>query len=340
VNDCALRDALARLSAGEDLTADQAAAAVGVVVAGRATDAALAALLTAWRIKGETAAELAGAVRAVHAQMTPFARSGAPVVDTCGTGGDGAQTVNVSTGAAILVAACGVRVAKHGNRSASGNSGSADVLAELGVAIDVEISVLTRCLDQLGIAFLFAPRFHPALRHAAQARKALPFPTVFNLIGPLANPALPDYQLIGVASERAARLVAHARAALGTRRAAVVIGNDGLDEVTLSGPTRVCWVEDGIVRELTWMPEDFGLPRTDLSSLRVKGPAESAERLCEVLRGKTGPLRDVLLANAAAALYVAGCVESLRDGVERAGAAIDSGAAGELLERWAVLSGA
>ena len=256
------------------------------------------------------------------------------VLDTCGTGGDGANTVNISTASALVVAACGVPVAKHGNRSASGNSGSAEVLAELGVAVEADPAVLRRCLTELGITFLFAPRFHPALRFAAPVRRQLPFRTLFNLIGPLANPTRPAFQLIGVPDDRPAELMASALARLGVTRAAVVTGSDGIDEVSLDGPTRVRWVEGGTVTIRTWHPEEFGLPTVRPPSLRVSGPVETASRLRAVFTGSKGPDRDTVLANAAAALLVAGRVEGLAEGVALASRAIDEGRAAILLERW------
>jgi anthranilate phosphoribosyltransferase len=335
-----LIEALKRLGGGHGLTSAETAAAVGVIMAGEATEPAIAAFLTALRIKGETADELAGAVEAVRARMAPWdaTRPPRPLLDTCGTGGDGANTVNVSTATALVVAACGVPVAKHGNRSASGNSGSAEVLTELGVTIETSPEVLHRSLADLGLVFFFAPSFHPALRFAAPVRRQLPFRTLFNLVGPLANPARPEYQLIGVAGERQADLVAEALLRLGTLRAAVVTGSDGLDEVTLAGPTLVRWVESGRIARTTWESADFGLPRVPARALRISGPAESAARIRDLLGGEPGPVRDFVLANSAAALRVAGAIETLPEGVDRAVQAIDSGAAGRLLERWRQLT--
>ncbi len=336
-----LAEALGRLGNGHPLGEAGAFDAVSAIMDGGVPEAALAAFLTALRVRGESADDLAGAVRAVRERMTPLDREpGAPpVTDTCGTGGDGAHTVNVSTAAALVAAACGVPVAKHGNRSASGNSGSAEVLTELGVAVEAEAPALRRCLDELGITFLFAPRFHPALRHAGPVRRQLPFRTLFNLVGPLANPARPEFQLVGAPGAAAAVLLAESLARLGTTtRAAVVTGGDGLDEVTLDGPTHVLLVEGPEITPLTWQPADFGLPTTHAADLRVHGPAESAQRLRLLLAGEPGAVRQVVLANTAAALWVAGRAESLADGVTRAAEAIDSGAAASLLRRWAYLS--
>jgi anthranilate phosphoribosyltransferase len=332
--------AVERLGSGHDLSASETADAVATIMEGEASEAVIAAFLTALRIKGETADELAGAVEAVRARATGWDRDDSLplLLDTCGTGGDGANTVNVSTATAIVVAACGVPVAKHGNRSASGNSGSAEVLAELGVAIEAEPDALRRCLRELGITFLFAPRFHPALRFAAPVRRQLPFRTLFNLVGPLANPARPAFQLVGVAADLQAELMAQALLRLGIERAAVVTGSDGLDEVTLDGPTHVRWIEKGRVWNESWSPSAFGLERVRADELRVSGPAESAARLRAMFAGEVGPVRATVQANSAAALLVAGRVESLAEGTQRAAEALDSGASARLLDRWRRLS--
>jgi anthranilate phosphoribosyltransferase len=335
-----LVEALGVLGLGKGLTEGQARLAVDAIMAGDAPEALVGAFLAALRVKGESAEELAGAVGAVLDRMAGLGPvDGLPLtLDTCGTGGDGANTINVSTASAVVVAACGVPVAKHGNRSASGNSGSAEVLAELGVDIEAPPEALRRCLVEVGITFLYAPRFHPALRFAAPVRKQLPFRTLFNMIGPLANPARPAYQLIGVPDPRQADLMAAAVARLGIVRAAVVTGHHRLDEVGLDGPTRVCWVESGEVDVRLWMPDEFGLAPVRAEDLRVSGPVESAGRLRGLFDGRPGPDRDIVLANAAAALLVAGKVEALAEGVRMAARAIDSGGAAGLLERWARMS--
>jgi anthranilate phosphoribosyltransferase len=334
-----MTDAIRALVAGRDLDADETEAAIDAILAGEASDASTSAFLTALKVKGETADELVGAVRAVRARVSAAGLivPASGLLDTCGTGGDMANTVNVSTAAAIVVAACGVPVAKHGNRAASGNSGSAEVLDELGVAVDAEPAVLSRCLAELGIAFLFAPRFHPGLRSVAAVRRELPFRTLFNLVGPLANPARPGFQLLGVAGEAQARLVAGALARLGTTRAAVVTGHDGLDEVSLDGPTRVLLVERGEVSERRWLAADFGLGPAPVADLRVSGPADSAARISHLLAGEPGPVRETVLANAAAALWVAG-EPDLEAAVARAADAIDSGLAARLLMSWREMS--
>lgn len=331
--------ALQTLADGRDLSTEQAEAAIATLLEGHASEAAAAALLTALRVKRETPDELTGAVRAVRARMDDrglvVSRTG--LIDTCGTGGDGARTVNVSTASAIIVAASGVPVAKHGNRSASGNSGSAEVLAELGVQVEAEPEVLGLCLSRLGITFLFAPRFHPGLRALAAVRRQLPFRTLFNLLGPLANPARPQFQLVGVPGKAAAGLVAGALARLGTRRAAVVTSLDGLDEVSLGSVTHVRVVDDTEVSDHVWEPSDFGLGSVSASELEVSGPAESADRIARMLAGEPGPVRQTVLANAAAALWVA-TGDDLKECVTRASEAVDSGRAARLLEEWRLLS--
>ena len=336
----ALVEALAVIGSRGDLTEAQASAAVDAIMAGDAPEALVGAFLATLRLKGESAEELAGAVGAVRARMVGAeAFLGlAPTLDTCGTGGDGANTLNISTASAVVVAACGVPVAKHGNRSASGNSGSSEVLAELGVDIEAPPESLRRCLDELGITFLYAPRFHPALRHAAPIRRLLPFRTLFNMIGPLANPAGPAYQLIGVPDPDQADLMARAIARLGVTRAAVVTGHGGLDEVSLDGPTRVLWVEAGSVEPRAWRPVEFGLAAVSADELRVSGPIESASRIRALLDGQGGPDRDIVLANASASLLVAGRAASLLQGVAIAAEAIDAGRATTLLDRWARMS--
>ena len=341
-----LVDALRSLSAGFDLSIEQARRAILEVIEGRAGDVETSAFLTALSMKEVTSDELAGAVEAVRERMAPFevdAELG-PLLDTCGTGGDSAHSINVSTAAAIVIAACGVKVAKHGNRSSSGNSGSAEVLSELGIEIETSDDVLRRCLDTIGLAFFFAPRFHPGFKHAAEVRKRLPFRTLFNLIGPMANPARPSFQLLGVPDEARAELLAATLSRLGSiQRAAIVFGEDGLDEVTLSGPTQVFWLESvtsnaAEIRRFRWTPRDFGLPIVPKESLRVSGPAESAWRLNQLLLGVRGPDRDVVSANAAAGLLVSGRATDLREAVGIASKAIDSGEAFRLLNRWRTLT--
>jgi len=346
VADSALSHALVLLGQRLDLSSDLAQGAVTEIIDGHAEPAAIAAFLTALKLKGEIADELSGAVLAVRQRMTTLEIPTRlrPVLDTCGTGGDGANSVNISTAVAIVVAACGVRVAKHGNRSASGNSGSAEVLGELGVNIQPPHSTLVRCLEDVGITFLFAPAFHPALRHAAPVRKLLPFRTLFNLVGPLVNPARPEFQLLGTTDRDRSRMMARALVNLNEadgvpRKAYVVAGGSGLDEVSLEG-SNVVEVVDGANESPAefWEATDFGLPPSTRKELRVSGPAQSATMIREMLRGKPGPVRNVVLANAASALRLTGHASTLAEGVHKAAGPIDRGEALALLERWARVS--
>lgn len=331
-------NAIERLASGDSLSAEECRLAVGSILDGRTSEAATAAFLTALRVKGETGDELFGAVSAIRERMVAFDPGRAGCLDTCGTGGDGARTVNISTGAAVVVAACGVPVVKHGNRAASSRSGSSDVLNVLGVSIDAEPEVLRIGLEELGIAFLFAPRFHPGLRTVAAVRGQLPFRTIFNLVGPLCNPASPCFQLVGVPSESHARRMADALSkTTSIRRAVVARGSDGLDEVTLNGATDAFLIEDGQTTRLSWTAVDFGLPETSADALRVEGPAQSAEMLRRTFAGEDGPARRYILANAAAALWTVD-ETPLRQAVDRAAEAIESGRATELLERWGRLT--
>ncbi len=335
-----LLHAIQRLAAGESLAAADCQEAVAAILDNQVPEADTRAFLTALHKKGESADELLGTVRAIRQRMIAFdcGPNDGLLLDTCGTGGDGAETVNVSTGTAIVLAACGVRVAKHGNRAATGRSGSSDVLDRLGVVVEVEPELLRQCLAELGITFLVAPRFHPGLRGVAAVRRELPFRTIFNLVGPLCNPASPTHQLVGVPGEKQAVLMAEVLARTESiHRAVVVTGGDGLDEVTLDGPTHVRVIEHGTIRELVWSPEDFGLPRVHAGELRISGPEASAESLRAMFAGAPGPVRSIVLANAAAALWTidTGPLPAL---VDRAARAIDSQAAARLVDRWSKLT--
>jgi anthranilate phosphoribosyltransferase len=335
-----LSASIEKLESGRSLSSGECSSAVASLLDGSVDEAESAAFLTALARKGETPDELDGAIHAVRDRMIRWASPdvAGPLLDTCGTGGDCADTVNISTAAAIVVAACGTPVVKHGNKAASGASGSSDVLSALGVAIDPGPTVLERCLQELNIAFLFAPRFHPGLAQVAAVRRRLPFRTVFNLVGPLCNPAGPSHQLIGVPGEDRARLLASVLSRDGrVKRAVVVSGSDGLDEVTLEGPTSIRVVERGQVQESAWQPEDLGLPRQSVAAIKVGSPAESAARIRRTFAGERGPVRDYVLANSAAALWATGRC-SLREAVLEAARAVDSGAASRLLARWAELA--
>lgn len=327
------RDALISLRDGCDLSRGLAAWAIEEILAGRASPAQVGAFLMALSVKGETRDEIAGAAQALRARaLTLSAPPGA--VDCCGTGGDHAGTFNISTTVALVAAACGVPVAKHGNRAASSKSGAADVLEALGVRLDLPPGRLEILLRETGFCFLMAPRHHEAMKHVAAIRRDLGFRTLFNMIGPLANPAGVRRQLIGVAAESWLERMAGALASLGTERAWVVHGTDGLDEITLTGPTHVCIVEGQSVTRTTLTPEDFGLPRASLEDLRGGDAQSNARTLRAILEGQKGPRRDIVLANAAGVLAVAGQGDSLPDLVARAAQAVDSGRALRVLETY------
>ena len=328
---------LSKIAAGTSLDRDEAASAMRVVMSGEATPAQVGGLLMALRTKGETVEEIEGLADTMLGFANPVAPQ-VPVVDTCGTGGDRSGTFNISTVAALVVAGVGVPVAKHGNRAATSICGSADLLEALGVRIDLDATGVERCLAEAGIAFIFAPVFHPAMGHAGPVRRELRVPTVFNFLGPLTNPARPFAQVVGVSDARMLPLLAQVLARRGTR-AMLFRGLDGLDELTTTGPSLVFDVEDGELRESMLDPVDLGLARSEVGDLRGGDPEASAAIAHAVLRGETGPRRDVVLLNAAAALEVSGRASSLDEGLAIAATSIDSGAAVEVLARWVSSSG-
>jgi len=325
-----LKPYLAKIARGDRLTEEEAGSAMGVIMDGEATPAQIGALLVGLAVRGESQDEIVGFARTMRARALPVTSKGA--VDTCGTGGDGAGTFNISTVASLVVAACGVPVAKHGNRSASGSCGSADVLEALEVKIDAPVAVVQRCLDEVGWAFLFAPGFHASTRHAVGPRKELGIRTAFNLLGPLTNPAMPSAQVVGGPRPELTEFMAGCLRRLGVARAWVVHGS-GLDELSLCGPTRVTAFDDGEVRTFTVRPEDAGLEPCAAPALQGGDARANADITRRVLDGGRGPARDVVLLNAAAALLVAGRVPDLRAGVAEAGRAVDDGRAGTLLRR-------
>jgi anthranilate phosphoribosyltransferase len=329
---------LGRIAAGEDLSQEEMADVIGQLLIGGVPANEIAVLLTALRHKGETVEEIAGAAVAMRRHMTPIRTRRTGLVDTCGTGGIGSELFNISTAAAIVVAAAGVPVAKHGNRSITSKSGSADVLTLLGVNVEAPVPLVERCLDELGICFCFAPRMHPAMKHVAPVRKQLGVATIFNLLGPLCNPAGAARQLLGVGKRELHETMAQVLVRLGTEHAAVVHGTDGLGEVSLSAPTEVIEVRGRAINRFTWQPEDFGISTTGRDALTVAGPEDSAALIRRVLAGEQGPPRDVVVLNAAAALWTAEADPSPATCAARAAAAIDSGAAQQLLERWAQMS--
>ncbi len=320
-----------RIRAGQSLTMAEMAAAVASIMDGAWDEEDTADFLLALCAKGETVDEIAGAARAMRQHMTPIRTRHQRLLDTCGTGGDGSRTFNISTAAALVTAAAGVPVAKHGNRGITSRTGSADVLAALGVNIEADVATVERCLDKLGICFCFAPQLHPAMKHVAAVRKRLGVPTVFNLLGPLCNPASAPFQLLGVGKPELRSRLASALRLLGCTRAAVVCGDDGLDEVTLAAATSVSDVTPQGIREYAWQPETFGIASGDMTALQVDGPQASAEMIRGVLDGQAGPHREIVLLNSAASLWIAGEDPSPTACRQRAADAIDRGDARRLL---------
>lgn len=322
---------LQQVTDGRHLTMDEMATAINEILQGAWDEEDIARFLLALREKGEAVAEIAGAAQAMRKNMTPIRSTRQGLIDTCGTGGDASGTFNISTAAAIVTAAAGLPVAKHGNRSITSKSGSADVLASLGVNIEADVPTVERCLDEVGICFCFAPQLHPAMKHVGPIRRRLGVPTIFNLLGPLCNPASAEFQLLGVGRPELRDKLAAALALLGAGRAVVVCGEDGLDEVTLTGKTHVSIVSDGQIQEDAWQPDDFGMAAHDLSALTVDGPEASAGMIRNVLDGHAGPAKDIVLMNSAAALWTAGKADSLEACARIAAEAIQSGRAKEKL---------
>ena len=330
-----IKTMLGRLAAGEDFSMPEMTAIVEEIFRGDVSEADIGLLLTGLRLKGETVEEIAGAASALRKHMTRIRTDRAGVIDTCGTGGDGSGTFNISTAAALVTAAAGVPVAKHGNRRISSKSGSADVLLELGVNIEADVSCVEACLNELGICFCFAPLMHASMKRVAEVRKRLGVPTIFNLLGPLTNPASAPYQLLGVARPELRPLMAQALSLLGVRRALVVHGDDGLDEVTLSGATQVTEVSETGLREFQWRPADFGFEPAGKETMQADGPQASAAKIREILAGTPSPASDIVAINAAAALWTAGKHPDPKQCAEAAKEAIHSGAAADLLARLA-----
>jgi anthranilate phosphoribosyltransferase len=332
-----IQQAIAKLVERQDLTREEVAAVMAEVADGGATPAQAGAFLVALRLKGETVEEITGAAAVMRARVDPVRVDREVFVDTCGTGGDGRHTFNISTAAAFVVAGAGVCVAKHGNRAVSSRSGSADVLAALGVNVEASKEVVERCIAEAGIGFLFAPRLHPAFKAIAGVRRELGVRTVFNLLGPLANPAGARHQVMGVYEPRWVPIIGGVLAALGAAHAFVVHG-EGLDEIAVTGMTHVCEVKGGGTERYSMLPEDLGLQRHPLEALLGGDAAQNARILTDVLAGQDGAPRDAVLANAAAALVAAGAADSLRRGVQVAAESIDRGAAREKLTRLAAVS--
>ncbi|MEQ9557028.1 MAG: anthranilate phosphoribosyltransferase [Rhodospirillales bacterium] len=328
----ALKPFLAKAADGNALTAQEAEDAFTVIMAGEATSAQIAGLLMALRVRGETVDEITGAVRAMRAKMLPVTAP-AGAIDVVGTGGDGSGTFNVSTGAALVVAGCGVPVAKHGNRALSSKSGAADVLTSLGVNLDAELPLVERAIAGAGIGFLMAPRHHTAMKHVMPARVEMGIRTIFNILGPLSNPAGVTRQFTGVFARQWVEPLAQVLKNLGSEACWVVHGEDGLDELTITGPSFVAQLKDGAVTTFTVTPADAGLPTARPEDLKGGSPEVNAQAIRDLVAGKPGPYRDIVLFNAAAALVVAGKAGDLTAGVAEAAQAIDGGAAAQALDR-------
>jgi anthranilate phosphoribosyltransferase len=331
--DSVLTKAIDTVASRRDLDIDQAAAVLREVMAGNASEVETAAFLIGLRTKGETVDEIAGLARTMREFARPVAAERGDLLDTAGTGG-GTLTFNVSTTAALVAAAAGCPVAKHGNRSSTSRSGSADVLEALGARIDLEPEAVATCIDELGFGFMFAPVHHPAMRHVVPVRKALAVRTIFNFLGPLTNPAGATHQIIGVSDPGYLEVMAEALARLGGQSALVVSSEDGLDEISVSAPTRVAELRAGRIERFTVTPEEFGVERAPVEELGAGTPEENAAITRRVLAGEPGAARSIVIVNAAAAIYAAGKAESMRDAAGVAAEAIDSGAALDLLERF------
>ena len=320
------------VKSGQSLDREQMTQVVDAIMRGDCSDKQIEALLVALHKKGETVEELAGAASAIRMHMNPIETRRENVVDTCGTGGGKSGTFNISTAAAIVAAAAGGSVAKHGNRKSTSNTGSADVLTELGVNIECSVETVQKCLDQLGLCFCYAPLFHPSVKHVMNVRRKLSHPTIFNLIGPLCNPANAPFQVLGAGRGETRIMMAEALSLLGTTRSIVVHSRDGLGEISISDITDVSEVQGKYVTEGALGPEDFGIEKGSLTMLSAADPTESAEKIERVLAGHAGPTRDVVVANASAALWVSGLCDGLETGAERAAKAIDNGQAAEMLK--------
>ena len=334
-----LNQALAAITSGRSLTRDEAYAAMTTIMRGEATPAQIGGMMIGLRMKGESVSEITGFAEAMRAFSSHVRTEQEDLLDTCGTGGSGIHKFNISTSSAVIAAAAGARVAKHGNRAVSGKAGSADVLEALGVNIHLTAEQAAACLARENICFMFAQLYHPALKHAGGPRKELGVRTVFNMLGPLANPANADRQLIGLYDRTRTATVAEVLGRLGLKRAMVVGSHDGLDEISLSAPTQVSELRDGAVRTYDIAPEDLGLQTVPLGAVAGGDAAANANIIRRIFAGEQGPYRDVVLANAGACIYVAGRAESLRDGVRVAAETIDSGRAGRKLEQWIATTG-
>ena len=335
-----IRQAIDKLVNRVDLSETEAIDVMNQIMTGEATPLQVAAVLTALRMKGETVDEITGAARVMREKAHRVNVGTKTVLDTCGTGGDQKGTFNISTTAAFVLAGAGVNVAKHGNRSVSSQSGSADVLGALGVKVDAPRERVEQCIAKIGIGFLFAPLLHEAMKYAVQPRRDIGIRTIFNILGPLTNPAMATHQLIGIYSGELVAVIAHVLKNLGSVRAMIVHGLEGLDEISLCGPTKVAELRDSQVKEYTIEPEQFGFKRCRLEELHGGNAAQSAIIVRGVLDGKKGPARDVVLLNSGAALYVSGCAATIDDGIRLAAESIDSTKARQKLEQLVAMTNA
>ena len=327
-----IREAISKVVDGEDLSREEAVTTMTEIMSGDATPAQIACFITALRLKGETVDEITGCASAMREKVTRIEAKADLLVDTCGTGGDGAHTFNISTTAALVAAGAGLHIAKHGNRSVSSRSGSADVLKALGVNIEADAATVARCVDEVGIGFLFAPMLHPAMKYAIGPRREIGIRTIFNILGPLTNPAGAQVQVLGVYDAGLTGTLANVLKNLGSQHVFVVHGSDGLDEITITGKTYVSELVDGQVRSFVIDPEDFGISKADMSGLVGGTAEENAQMTLDILRGEEGPRRDIVLLNSAAAIVAGGKAANLIEGIQVAAESIDSGKAMEKLE--------
>ncbi len=327
-----IREAIGKVVDGADLSQEEAAATMSEIMSGDATPAQIACFITALRLKGETVDEITGCARVMREKVTRIETQAHLLIDTCGTGGDGAHTFNISTTAALVAAGAGLHIAKHGNRSVSSRSGSADVLKSLGVNIEADAATVARCIDQVGIGFMFAPMLHPAMKYAIGPRREIGIRTIFNILGPLTNPAGAQVQVLGVYDAELTETLANVLKNLGSQHVFVVHGNDGLDEITITDKTHVAELLDGQVRSYVIDPEDFMISKADMSSLVGGTAEENAEITLDILNGAKGPRRDIVLLNSAATIVAGGKAADLIEGIQIAAESIDSGKALEKLE--------
>lgn len=329
---------IGRVAGGENLSAEEMKTVINEIMDGKWQAEQIGLLLMGLKTKGETVEEVVGAAQSLRQHMTKINSTHSTFIDTCGTGGDGSGTFNISTAAAIVTAAAGLPVAKHGNRSISSKSGSSDVLQALGVNIEASVEQVGRCLKDIGICFCFAPLMHPSMKNVAAVRRSLGVPTIFNMLGPLCNPAGAPFQVLGVGRPELRPIMSAALQSLGIQRAAIVCGEDGLDEVTLDGITHVTVATPEGLEEQTWTPDLFGLQRADKSQMQADGPDASAAIIRGILAGEKGPARDIVVLNTATALWTANLETDLQASAARAAEALDSGAAADLLKKLAEAS--